>query len=347
MKKNIKATMQSLNLQTATPPEQRQRPAPSSNPLNAAITASGASLRQKLTDLEKELAELRAEGKTGLVEKHIPIHAIDRPALLMRSGHYWKTERYREIKESIRHNKLREPITLRESPVEGRFILVKGDTRLHSHEDLFEETGDESWSSIAALVKPLNDEDAILEMVIENRDRAAVYAYDYAMFIRSVLEDTCMGNRESVMDMLDLSEGWLSKNLAVSRLPIALMDSFPSLYEASATVLYPLSTLVEKSPDLLPELMDKAELFKDPKPGPQAARLRAYLEQKQKKQSSSGTDRQAVTSDGKVMATVKQNRQFVNLKIDERAMPGFGTFVEKQLEDIYKQWVASQEQPDR
>ena len=334
---SMKDNFRGLDVLTAGKPTRPEKNS-TSNPMQGMIAKVGGDLRQRVKDLEAQLEQYQANA--GRSEIGIPIHAIDRPDLVMRSEHYWKSERYREIKESIRQHELQEPITVRAGASEGRYVLVKGDTRLTSYRELFEETGDEKWGTIRARVETLSDENAILMMVIENRDREDVCAYDQAVFFRRVHDELFEGDRQAVMELLNISDGWLSKNLTVSAIPVEIMNTYPALYGAGISALYPLAKAAQQHQELIPEVLDQTALLTEESPGRQAGKIQSYLERKRRQQPKKA-EQKIVAGDGKVLAEVKQSRQFMNLRIDNKAMPGFAEYVERRLSDIYEDWQAN------
>lgn len=337
---SLKNQMKNLDIMTASRPTSTERPA-ARNLMSGIIKQAGEDLREKVKTLEAELARHREQAESGRAEVAIPINAIERPDLVMRSEHYWKSERYQEIKESIRQHDLQEPITVRLSDKKDRYILVKGDTRLNAHRELLEETGDARWSTIRARIEDLNDETAILMMVIENRDREDVCAYDQAVFHRRVCDEIFDGDRKAVMDLLNISESWLSRSMKIALIPNDLMNTFPLLYQAGARVLYPLAGAVEANPDELAVLMEKADSFKETSPARLAARLQATLKNKSPSPAPTPKIQQVTSSKGELLAEVTQSRNVKSLRIDTRAMPGFAELVEQRLADIYEEWKKS------
>jgi ParB/RepB/Spo0J family partition protein len=342
---SLKDQMKNLDIMTARRPSEEQEKPRARNLMTGIINQAGEDLKSKIRNLEAELARYREHEEAGRVEVAIPIDSIERPDIVMRSAHYWRTERYRSIKESIRQHGLQEPITVRPSDRPDRYILVKGDTRLNTHRELLQETGDQAWGTIRARVEPLSDENAILMMLIENRDREDVCAYDQAVFYRRVLDELLDGDRQAVMSLLDISEGWLSKNLSVSAIPVSLMEAYPVLYHAGIGSLYPLSKSVETHANQLVDLLEQAEALTETSPARQASRLQRVMENKSRRPAQTAAVQAVTTSDGKVLAEVKQSRQYHSLRIDNRAMPGFAEFVEKRLADLHAEWQAHQAGP--
>ncbi len=338
---NLKDQMKGLDVQSAGRSESGATPGAKMD-FKQLIAQSGMDLKQRVKDLETELKAFRELDEAGRAEHDIPIDLIDRPDITMRSDSYWTSTRFQEIKSSILSNGLRDPISVRRSDVPGRFILIKGDTRLTSYGELLDETGDEKWTTIRARIENLDEVNSVLAMVIENRDREDVWAYDQAIFCRRVLDEIFDGDRQAVMSLLDVSESWLSKNITVANIPERLMEAYPLLYQAGIVSLYPLAKSAEAHADQLDNLIARAEALKETSPARQSARLQRELEKKPRGPKPTEVAQAVRSSDGQVLAEVKQSRQYHSLRIDNRAMPGFAEFVEKRLADLHAEWQKHQ-----
>jgi ParB family chromosome partitioning protein len=299
--------------------------------------------RSRIESLQAQINEFQKLIDEGRLEQDLDISKIDRPPMAMRSSHYWSSPRFLEIKESIRRNGQHDPITVRPSPThEGRYILVKGDTRLTSFEMLLNETGDPKWSKIRAKIENIDHKTAILKTLIENRDREDPSAYDQACFHRYALDSVYGGSRAETMAALDITKSTLSRSVTVSNLPTILMDTFPSLFEAGARSLYELSNTVKQHEDRLPALLEAAEELIDKKPKAQIVKLQKFL-QDQQKPAPAPRPESITTADGKVLAKIKYGKGTASLFIDEGAMPGFSDLLKEKLEATYHEWLAQQE----
>ena len=337
---SLKNSMKGLDIMSATSRKTEPNKATGRNLMSNIITQTGSDLRERLKTLEADLAEYKEAETSGRIEISIPIESIDRPPLLMRSAAYFKTERFLEIKESIQTHGLQDPITVRPSSTEGRYLLVKGDTRLTSYEQLLEETGDPKWAVIRARVEDMSDEKAILMMVIENRDRENVWAYDQAVFYKSVLEGFFDDDRASFMAFMGISKGWLAKILSITTLPDSLITAFPLLNQAGTTPLYNLSLDFQKADkELIQELYDNPEAFTEKTPVNQSRRIIAHL--KSAKKASPVQEKEVLADDGMVLAKIKHTKTASVLHLDAKGKEGFGQFIEERLADIYEEWKAS------
>lgn len=294
---------------------------------------------------ERYRKDIEERESTGRAEVAIPIDKIDRPKHLMRRPHYWKTDRYFEIKDSIYQHGQHDPIVVRPSSEEGRYILVKGDTRLTSHADLLSETEDPAWSHIRARVEQLGRRDAYRAMHIENNDREDVAPYYYSVWIAGITDDEFNGDRKDVMEFLGLNKGVLSRHLAIARIPEALMDAYPILYDAGHIPLYNFAKAIEANPEQLAGLYERVDELTDSTPKGQITRLNNALEQVEESRKSPPLQSVA-SSNGKVLAEVKVTKNHVNMKIDARSMPGFAEMVQDNLESLYQQWLAQQSEPN-
>lgn len=339
-KMNLKDHMKGLDVQSAGRSESGSKSGAKLD-FRQLIAQSGTDLKQRVKDLEVELQNFRDLDEAGRAEHDIPIELIDRPDITMRSDSYWASERFQEIKSSILNNGLREPISVRRGAVPGRYILIKGDTRLTSYGELLDETGDQKWATIRARIENLDEVNSVLAMVIENRDREDVWAYDQAIFYRRVLDEVFGGDRQALMALLNMSKSWLSKYLAIANIPASVMSAFPGLYTAGVLSLYPLSVSLDANSAKIPDLIAKADSLREASAPRQVIRLQQFLES-QSRSRSSALKLQAVKNDqGKVLAEVSRGRKY-NIRIDNKEMPGFAEFVENRIADLHAEWVKSQ-----
>lgn len=351
MTMKLKDKMQGLDLMTARPKKSAGdhsavatgdasgNVGSGANLMSNIISQTGQDLKTRVKALESEIRQYRDKEQAGKMVIEISIDAIDRPDLVMRSEHYWTTDRYQEIKESIRKNGLKEPITVRIIPGSDRYMLVKGDTRLRAYTDLLGEDNNKvRWGKIEARVESMGDEMAVVTMIIENRDRENIYAYDQAVFYTRVYKEVFGEDRQLTLEMLDISDGWLSRNISISAIPMSVMDSFPSLYQAGAKTLYPLSTAIANNADKLSELMKNADTMRATSVTQQADKLIRFLEGKLRRRRSAQEKREVTGQDGKVLAEVKRGSRYDSLKIDKQAMPGFAEMLEEKIKELYAEW---------
>lgn len=321
------------------------------NTMKSAIINQSIATKELVGSLREENEKLKAMHEQGMVDVEIDVSSIDRPQVVMRSKRYWETQSFLDIKDSIQRNGLQDPITVRPSTEPGRYILVKGDTRLTSHEHLFAETGEEKWLKIRARVEQMSEDDAILKMVVENRDRADVRAYDQAIFYTSLVEEKFQNRRQEMMENLNISKSWLSRILIIGKtVPPALVDAFPALYDAGITTLYPLAQTLQEHQDKVQAMIEQAEGLTESAPAAQAERLRRFAIETgtdEPRQKQPAAKQQLTARDGKILCEFKPNKTGLELKISDKEMPGFAELVKDRLESLYEEWRQSQQsEPD-
>lgn len=326
------------NLDVSTPSEkgfQKDQPEEKANAMSSLIHKTGDNLRNRIRELEDERHHNEQQG-LALID--IPIDAIDRPKYLMRSEHFWKTPQYQAIKDSIFSSGLNDPITVRPGQKEGRYTLVKGDSRLHSFEELWVETSNDTWFTIPARIQAVDDQVALMMMVSENRDRNDVAPIDLARFHTRICEEFLHGNREAARELLGVSESSLSKYIATSRLPDSVLQVFPSLYDAGMRTLYQLVRSIENNQQALNSVLKRSEDIQSDNPSKQATLIQKALENKENSSEQHSNRRLVQGSHGDTIATVERTRKTISLKFDNQKIPGFADFIENQLADLYEIW---------
>lgn len=321
----------------------KDQPEEKANAMSGLIHKTGENLRTRIRELEDERHHNEQQGLT-LID--IPIDAIDRPRVLMRSEYFWTTAQYRSIKDSIARSGLNDPITVRPGNKKGRYTLVKGDSRLHAFEELWVETDNDIWFTISARVQAVDDQVALMMMVSENRDRNDVAPIDLARFHTRICEEFLDGNREAARELLGVSESSLSKYIATSRLPDEILEAFPSLYSAGMRTLYPLARSIENNQQGLASVLKKAGDIQINDPSRQATLVQKALEGKEGCAGQRSNRKPVQDSHGDTIATVERTRKTTSVKFDHQKMPGFADFIEAQLPEFYARWLKEHKEKD-
>lgn len=106
-------------------------------------------------------------------------------------------------------------------------------------------------------VRDLTDEEAFRLADVENRDRQDISDFERARDYAGALEQYYGGRQKAMAQRLEVSEGWLSRYLALARLPEAVIAAYPSIRdvkELHARVLKPLLA----DPKLMPSILEAA-----------------------------------------------------------------------------------------
>lgn len=147
-----------------------------------------------------------------------------------------------ELAASIKANGLMQPITVR--PVDDWFEIVAGERRWRAH-CLLAEGGDWPTGTIAALVKPMSDEQRDIEAIVENLSRADITPMEEARAFKRLI-DAGM-TREELAKRLGIQQPWrITDRLRLFNLApefIAMMEAGQLALEA----VYEISRLEKHS----------------------------------------------------------------------------------------------------
>ncbi len=106
-------------------------------------------------------------------------------------------------------------------------------------------------------VRDMTDEEAFRLADVENRDREDISDFERARDYAVALEQYYGGRQKAMAERLEVSEGWLSRYLALARLPEVVIAAYPSIRdikELHARVLKPLLA----DPIVAPSILDAA-----------------------------------------------------------------------------------------
>jgi ParB family chromosome partitioning protein len=106
-------------------------------------------------------------------------------------------------------------------------------------------------------VRDLTDEQAFRLADVENRDREDISDFERARDYAAALDQYYGGRQKTMAERLEVSEGWLSRYLALARLPAAVVAAYASVRdvkELHARVLKPLLA----NPKLAPAVLNAA-----------------------------------------------------------------------------------------
>lgn len=111
-------------------------------------------------------------------------------------------------------------------------------------------------------VRDLTDEQAFRLADVENRDRQDICDFERARDYAAALDRYYGGRQKTMAERLEVSEGWLSRYLALARLPAAVVAAYASIRdikELHARVLKPLLA----DPKLAPAVLNAAHALAD------------------------------------------------------------------------------------
>ena len=194
------------NVAEQTAAERRGRAASKAPPIGQVAGGAARSIEDEILKLRKERDGLQGDAQAwrdargeGLVIERIALDRIDDHAYardrrqLDREGEPWQ-----ELKDSLRARGQQTPIEVTGPEADtGHYKLVSGFRRLSALRELLEETGDESFATVKALVAERPETiDAMIAMIEENEIRQDVSFYERGRIC-------CLAAEQGICDSVD------------------------------------------------------------------------------------------------------------------------------------------------
>ncbi len=246
-------------------------------------------------------------------------------------------DEFRALVQAIRERGQDSPILVRRHPDDQtRYQVAFGHRRVRAAQVL--------GRPVRAVVKQLTNRDLVLAQGQENSARANLSFVERALFARRLEE---IGqDRETIMSALGVDKTVVSRMISVaSKLPIALIEAIgaaPSTgrdrwvdlathYDANGGTrsLEALSATAEFAAATSDERFELALLHFSTLDGPQVAPPRGYAQ----KPTAGGS--YWSNGNGRRIARIKADARKFTVAIDEKAAPGFGDFLLKELDRLY------------
>jgi len=184
-----------------------------------AHVAGETATQAALDEVAGELRSARAEGR--LVQA-LPLEAID-PSYLVRDRVVLDDEDMETLMASLRARGQQTPIEVVEAE-DGRYGLISGWRRLTALRRLYEETGEERFATVNALLRqPETASDAYLAMVEENEIRVGLSYYERARIAARATEQGVFPTEKKAL---------LSLFASASRAKRSKIRSFLDIYHA-------------------------------------------------------------------------------------------------------------------
>ena len=147
-------------------------------------------------------------------------------------------------------------------------------------------------------VRDLTDEEAFRLADVENRNRADITDYERAVDYATALKTYYGGSQKAMAERLEVTQTWLSRYLALARLPREVIEAFPSvseIREAHARQITPLMRTTAGRGEVMAEARAIAEAQQDARnhgsplidAGRVLSRLRASIEEPKAKPAKS------------------------------------------------------------
>ncbi|MFA9229794.1 MAG: ParB/RepB/Spo0J family partition protein [Microgenomates group bacterium] len=220
---------------------------PSGAPPPIAQVAGDASTIAALHEVTEVLATARAEGRWV---QRLPLDAIRRDYLI-RDRLEIQEEDLGHLIDSIRLNGQRSPVEVAEV-APGNFGLISGFRRMAALKRLQDETGDDRYGHVLALVRrPNTAEDAYVAMVEENEVRLGLSYYERARIAAKAVALGVFDTEKTALQRLFAS---------ASRARRSKIGSFLTIYHLLDPVLHFPSALPERLGLALAKLIEQAPI---------------------------------------------------------------------------------------
>lgn len=244
-----------------------------------------------------------------------------------------------ELAESIRQNGQQVPIMVRSTPgTPGRYKIVYGRRRLHALKIL--------GLPAKALVRALNDREAIVAQGQENNQRLDPSFVEKALFCAE-LSEAGYGN-EVILDALAIDKAMLSRMNKVTRsVPRALVEFIGPAHGVGRRRWEDLAIAVEGKADDVIALLDRITHSCGQKPSDERFSLVAseFSGAAQSKERVSPPALSVQTPDGKMIGEVQSNSRAVTIRINAASEPEFAEWAQKNAQQalvgLYDAWLVS------
>ena len=141
--------------------------------------------------------------------REIPISTIARNPFQPRKT--FRPEELRELEESLSTNGLLQPVTVRPAPSSDGFQLIAGERRLRAASNL-------GWKTIPAVVKEINDQEALTLALVENLQRSDLDPVEEAEGYEQLIRD--FGHtQQTVASMVGKDRSTVANVIRILQLP--------------------------------------------------------------------------------------------------------------------------------
>ena len=238
--------------------------------------AGAASARAALDEVTETLSRARAEGRMVL---HLPHDAIQID-YLVRDRIAVDDEEMTALVESLRARGQQAPIEVADLG-DGRYGLISGWRRCRALRQLHEETGDDRFASVLALVRrPDQASDAYLAMVEENEIRVGLSYYERARIVAKAVAQGVFETEKQALQRLFHTASRPKRSKIGSFLAIvhALDGALRFPETVSERLGLSLSRALEDDPSLAPQLRGRLAEAAPKEPQAEQEILAAALE---------------------------------------------------------------------
>lgn len=216
------------------------------------------------------------------------------------------------------------PALNRSTPVDGQYELVYGHRRHRACLEL--------GLQVAALVEDATDQELFEAMERENRGRKNLSAWEQGCMYRRALDEGLYPSLRKLSEALGVDVSLVSKSVALSRLPDAVVETFPSPIDIQFRWAQPLSEALQKDPE---GLMERAKVLRQ-----QGAVLTAVqvFERLTQPQTDGLADRRSVEKSARKIGRTGQGRAVMSTDAQGRVLIKFeaGALSSAQQDELAK-----------
>lgn len=162
-------------------------------------------------------------------------------------------------------------------PIQG---LLNGSTSKFEYEVVFGHRRHRACLELGlpvnAMIESLTDLQLFEQMERENRNRKNLSPWEQGNMYRQALDDGLFPSQRKLSEALGVDVSMVSKSIALARLPVRVVEAFPSPLDIQYRWAQPLADAVQKDPD---GTIAKAAVLKATTPRPNASSVFASLTQ--------------------------------------------------------------------
>lgn len=249
-----KAVMQHLTSAKAEPPARTGSGLSGVPPIamatglrSAQIAAAETTIRQ----LREELEQVKAQGGEVLLDPARIVHGRFRD----RHELGFSDAAFQELKRSIQQrNGNVQPILVRPLPAGGaaEYEVVWGHRRHRACAEL--------GIQVRAVVRPLEDREAVLAMAVENENREDLSFYEIARKYGLWLQEGLFESMNQIAQVVGLNRSTVSRVVAISKLPESVVKTLADPRAIGPTWAVRVNKLVEEEPARLDRLKGQSGL---------------------------------------------------------------------------------------
>jgi ParB family chromosome partitioning protein len=225
-------------------PQQKPQPSAGGGMTGIQYLASTFQQNHRVAELEGEVERLKQERGAQLLDANL----IARSRWANRHPDSFKSPEFESLRAEIESaGGNMQPIMVRPFP-EGsrgphgeRYEVVFG----HRRHEACRQLG----LPVSAVLKELDEAALFIHMERENRERAALSAWEQGMMYRRAVEERLFPTKHKLATSIGVDPSQLNKALAIAELPDAVVQAFESPTQIQYRFAQPLISALAKNPD--------------------------------------------------------------------------------------------------